>query len=119
MLETVRRVGQGCQDRQPSGQVLDAFEIGGALQRPLPGLLPQGQRLGRTARLGVVVRDHLGRRHHGLGKAGFEQGSHLLVILLAGAPEQRLISGVLHQGMLKGVGGPGRPAPLIEQLRGH
>ena len=40
VLEAVGRVGQSRQDRQPFGQVLDPFEIGGALQRPLPGLLP-------------------------------------------------------------------------------
>ena len=31
VLQAVGRLGQGCQDRQPSGQVLDPFEIGGAL----------------------------------------------------------------------------------------
>ena len=90
-----------------SSQVLDRFEIGGAQQRQLPSLLPQGQRLGRTTRLGVVVRDHLGRRRHGLGKSGFEECGYVLVILLTGALEQRLIGGVLHQGMFKGVDGPG------------
>jgi hypothetical protein len=116
VLETVGRVGQGRQDREPFGQMLDAFEIGGALYCPPPGLLPQGQRLGRTACLGVVVRNYLGRRRHGLGKPGFEEFGYLLVILLAGALEQRLIGGVLHQGMLKDVGAPGRP-PHMHQAK--
>ena len=42
VLQASVRLGQGRQDREPSSQVLDGFEIGGALQRPLPSLLPAG-----------------------------------------------------------------------------
>ena len=38
------------------------------------------------------------------------------VILLPGAAQQRLIGGILHQGVLKEVGRLGEDAALVEQL---
>ena len=85
VLEAVSGVGQRREDREPCGQVLDPFEIGGALQRPLPGLLPSGERLGQQLGLGLAD----------LGKARLHHLGNALLVLLAGAASAGLIGGFL------------------------
>ena len=41
------------------------------------------------------------------------------MVLLAGAPQQRLIGGVLDQGMLEAIGRLRRQPPLVQELRLH
>ena len=79
----------------------DRFGIGRALARSLPCLLPVGNGLRYEPRLGVVMRDQLGLGLDGLRKLLLQHLSDLLVILLPGALEQRLIGRILHQGMLE------------------
>jgi hypothetical protein len=59
----------------------------------------------------------LGARH--LGKPILQQLCRPLVILLAGALQQRLVSGILYQRMLEQVARPRRAAALVEQLVDH
>ena len=68
------------------------------------------------ARFAVVVGQQLGLRLDDLRELALQQLGDLPVILLAGAPQQRLVGGVLDQRVLEDVAGPRRPAALIEQL---
>ena len=62
------------------------------------------------------MRHQLRLRARQLGKAILQQPCHLLVVLLAGALQQRLISRVLDQRMLEQVARARRAAALVEQL---
>jgi hypothetical protein len=86
------------------------------LDGALASALPVRHRLLRQACLRVVMRHQLWL---GLGRGGkvLDKGlGNALVILPAGAPQQCLIGGVLHQGMLEGVGGLGSLPILVHQL---
>jgi hypothetical protein len=65
------------------------------------------------------MRHQLRLRAHHLGKAVFQQLCCLLVILLAGALQQRLVSRILNQRMLEQVARARRAAALVEQLADH
>src|ERR1700730_14126503 len=54
-----------------------------------------------------------------LGKAILEQLCHLLVILLPGALQQRLVSRILDQRMLEQIARARRATALVEQLVDH
>ena len=85
--------------------------------RALAGFEPVGHGLFGCARLGEVMRDQFGIRLDGVGKPGFQELRHLQVILLPGAFQERLVGGILNQGVLEDVLGPWRAAALIEQFR--
>jgi hypothetical protein len=74
-----------------------------AFHRPLPGPLPIGHSLRAQVRLRVVVRQPLGLRLAARRNARRHHLGHTLMGLLAGAPQQGLIGGVLDQGMLETV----------------
>jgi len=63
-----------------------------------------------------VVRHQLRAGLDRVGEAAFEQFGDLAVILLAGAPQQRLVGRVLDQRMLEHVARTRRPPALVEQL---
>ena len=111
--------GRASSTATPLREVTDRFHMGRAPSGALAGPLPVAHGLLRQARLGVVVRQQLGLR---LGEVGKALGHHLrraLVVLLPGAPQQRLIGRILHQGMLERIGGLRRHAPLVEHLGLH
>ena len=58
------------------------------------------------------------QRHLGLSRyeTGFQEFRRLLVVLLAGASYQRVISGILDQRVLEDVPRARRPAALVKQL---
>ena len=97
-------------------EVRHRFQIGRAFESPLARLLPIGNGLRREPRLGVVVRQQFGLGRGGLGELGLQDLRNARVILLPRAAQQRLIGGILHQGMLKEVGRLGEDAALVEQL---
>ena len=70
-------------------------------------------------RLRVVVRDQLRLLLRGLREALDEHARDALVVLLARAPEQRLVRGVLDQGVLEHVARAGAGAALVQHLGGH
>ena len=103
VLGTLRRLWQGCEQRDPGGAVADGFQIGRAVAGLLAGLLPVGNGLLVATSRGVVMRQQLGLRLDQLGKPCLQHLGNVLVILLPRAPEQRLIGRVLDEGMLEGV----------------
>jgi hypothetical protein len=99
--------------------VADGFQIGraitGLLARPLPvanGLLCEPS-------LGIMMGQQPGLRLAALGKARLQHLGNALMVLLAGAPQQRLIGCFLDQGMLKEVRRLRWQPLLIQELRFH
>src|SRR4029453_2630355 len=88
---------------QPFGDVADCLEVGGALEGSLAGPLPMGNSRCAEARLGVVMGEQFGLSFHRLWKLGLQHLRNALVILLPGALEERLIGGLLDEGMLEDV----------------
>src|SRR5262245_22389202 len=110
---------EGLEDLQPPVHVADRFLVGGALERPLPGPLPIGNSRCAEARLGVVLRQqfelYLGR----LGKLLGKYLRNALMVLLPCALEERLIGGLLDQGMLEEVSRLRWQPLLVEELCLH
>ena len=75
-----------------------------ALYGLLPGALPVGNRLRTKPRLGIVMREQFGLSVFRLSQSFLQLVSDLLVIVLPGAFEQRLIRGILNQRMLESIG---------------
>src|SRR5215471_8622360 len=67
VMDTLAGLWQGAEHLQAPGHVADRFEVRGALERPLPGLLPVWQRLLPEARFRVVMGYQL---RLGLGRLG-------------------------------------------------
>src|SRR6516165_2912329 len=84
-------------------EALFGLPVGRALKGALPGPLPIGQSLVMHAGSGVVLRDDFGLRFGGLGEALGQHLGNALMILLAGAPQQRLVGRVLDERVLEGV----------------
>jgi hypothetical protein len=82
----------------------------------LGGPLPKGDRRCRQPGLAIVVRDELRAALDGVNEALLQQFRDLAVIMLAGAPQQRLVGGILDQRVLEDVARARRPAALIQQL---
>ena len=99
--------------------MLDGFEMGRALERPLARALPVGQGLSPKSRFGVVVGQQFGLRRDGVGKLRLQHLRNVLMVLLARALEQGLIGDVLDQGVLEEVRRLRRQALLIQELRLH
>jgi hypothetical protein len=81
-------------------------------ERQAARLLPQRDRLVGLFRLGVVVRQQLGLGSRGVRQTLLDDPGDLAVQFLPAAPEQRVVGGLLHQGMLDGVHRIGRRALL-------
>jgi hypothetical protein len=77
------------------------FQIGGVLDGPLPSPLPVANGLLYEPSLGLVLGQQLGLRLAALGKARLQHPGNALVVLLARAPQQRLIGCFLDQGVFK------------------
>ena len=99
--------------------MLDGFQVGRALQGLLPGPLPVGDGLLREPGLGVVVCHQFGLGLDDLGKLRCQHLGTPLVILLTGALQQRLIRGLLNEGMFEQVPRLRRTPPLVEQFGVH
>jgi hypothetical protein len=54
-----------------------------------------------------------------LGKARLQHLGNVLMVLLPGTPEHRLIGGILDQGMLEAVRHVRRQPQLVQELRRH
>src|SRR4030095_2707401 len=95
------------------------FHIGRALDGSLAGLPPVTNRLVFESCLGVVMSDELRLSLYHFWKLLLKQLRNLAVIMLSSTPQQRRVGGVLNQGVLKDVFGPGRAAALVEEFDLH
>ena len=100
-------------------EVAQGFLISRVLERPLSCPLPVRERRLVLPRLGVVVGDQLRLGINRLRKALLEHLCNTLMVLLAGALEQRLIGCILDQGMLEEIRRLRGQPLLIEELRLH
>jgi hypothetical protein len=78
--------------------------------------LPVQDCLRGQAGLGVVVSEEFGLGLDRLRKLGFQCGGDALVVLLAGALQQRLIRRILDEGVLEAVGRLWRGPLFVEEL---
>ena len=117
LLDPHGRLGEGGEHRQPPGEVTDRLQMGRTLKRLLSSPLPGAHRLLAQPGLGVVLRYHFGLRLSGLRKARRQHVRDALVVLLAGAAQQRLIGRVLDQRMLKGIDCLWWHTSLVHNLR--
>ena len=99
---------------QASAKLVDRFDVRRFVRRSRAGFVPVRDRLRRTVRFGVVMGHQFRLRARQLGKAILQQLCRPLVILLAGAFEQRLVSRILDQRMLEQVARARRAAALVE-----
>ena len=109
-------VRQGREHLEPLGQMPDRFQIGGALDGALAGLLPIRNRLGHRAGLRIVMGQQLGLGLAELGKARLQHLGNTLMVLLPRTLQQGLIGRVLDQGVLEEVRRLWRQPPLIQKL---
>ena len=105
VLGTLRRLWQGLEQLDPSGAVADGFQIGRAFTGLLTCPLPVANGLLCEPSLSIVMGQQLGLRLAALGKARLQHLGNALMVLLAGATQQRLIGHVLDECMLERVGG--------------
>jgi hypothetical protein len=90
----------------------DGFHIGRAVTGLLARPRPVDYRLLSAARRGVVLGHQLWLRLDGLRELGLQCLGNALMVLLAGAPQQRLIRHIPDERMLERVGGLRRRPPL-------
>ena len=96
-------------------QVHYSFGEGQALERQYARLVPKRDRLCGLLGLGIMVRQQLGLAIPYIWETLLDHPSDLAVQLLPPPPEQRIVGGILHQGVLEGVNGIGRGALLESQ----
>ena len=106
-------IRQRVDQRQASAELVDCFDVRRLARRGHAGFVPVGDCLRRAVRLRVVMRHQFRLRARHLGKAILQQLCHLLVILLAGAFQQRLVSRILDKRMFEEVARAGRAAALL------
>jgi hypothetical protein len=103
LLAVLHRFRQRLEYLQPLGEVPDRFQIrrtlDGALTRPLP--IAHG--LHTQARFGVMIRHQLGLGLGNLWKSCDENLRNALMVLQPRAPQERLIGGILDEGMLEDI----------------
>ena len=87
VLGTLRRLGQGLEQLDAGGHVVDGFQMGRAVAGLLAGPLPIDYCLLGAARRRVVLGDQLRLGLHKRGEPGFKDLGNLLVHLLPGALE--------------------------------
>jgi hypothetical protein len=119
MLEALWRIGKRFEHLQTFGEVTYGLEIGGVLKSAPAGALPVGNGSRRQPCCRVVLGQQFGLRLDGLGESCLQHLGNPLMILLPCTPQQRLISSVLDQGVLKEVRCLGRQTLLIQKLRLH
>ena len=106
----------GAKHLQPLGEVCGRLQIGRSLERPLARALPVGHGFAGASCLGVVTGEQLGLGLDDLGELLSRISAIRACDLLAPALEQRLVGGVLDQGVLEAVGRLGRRAAAEDQL---
>jgi len=116
LLRSRGGLGKRGQQRQPCREVLDRFQVGRALQRVLPGVLPVGNRLCGEPGRRIMLRQQLGLRGGALWKLRLQHLRNPLMVLLAGAPQQGLIRRLLDEGVLERVRGLRGHAALYDQF---
>ena len=109
-------VRQYAEQLQAAGRLARGFAVGGAFQCSSASRLPIRDRLRVQAGLGVVVGEEFGLGLDCLRKLGFQSGGDALVVLLAGALQQRLIRRILYEGVLEAVGRLWRCPVFVEKL---
>ena len=116
LLEALGCAREGLEYLQSLADVTDGLEIGRMLNGPPACPLPIVEGRHAQASLRIVMSQQFGLSLADVGEVGLQHLGNMLMVLLAGAAEQRLIGGILHQGMLKEVGRLGWPPSLIEQF---
>jgi hypothetical protein len=96
--------------------VADGFLVRRALASALAGPPPVIHGLVGEAGLGVVIRQQLGLSLDHLGKPLLQHLGNVLMVLLPGALQQRLIGGCLDQGVLEEIRRQRRQPPLVQKL---
>ena len=107
-----RRGWQRCDQLQTLVQVRNRFGERHVPERQTARLLPKRDRLLGLFRLGVVVRQQLGLGCLDVRETLLDYLGDPAVQFLPAPPEQRVVGGVLHQRVLKGVDRIGRRALL-------
>ena len=79
----------------------NSFDMRGARFSALTGMLPGAHGQLGCASLGVMVRQQFGLGSYGLGEALTQRLSGLLMEVLPGAMEQRLVGDLLDERMLE------------------
>ena len=105
------------QQGQRLAEVRDRLLGRAARHREVARLAPELDRLLVEPGLCVVIGDQLGIGLHDLGKIGGQRARDAAVDLLAARPQQRVVGGLLHQGVLEGVGGVRRIAAPEHEAR--
>ena len=99
--------------------MLHGLQGGRALEGLLPGVLPIGDGRVGQPRLRIVMRHQCWLRRDDLRELGLQHLRNALMVVLAGAPQQGLIRGILDQRVLEEVCRLRRQPPLIQQFRRH
>jgi hypothetical protein len=119
LLGTLGGVWQVGEQLQPLREVRYRFLIG----RPLNGLLarplPVANRLRTEARLCVMMRYQFRLSLSNLGKLRRQHLCNALMVLLACALQERLIGGIVDEGVLEEVPVARRPTALVVQFGIH
>ncbi len=97
----------------------DGFLVRAARARQLTGFVPRYDCLLGGASFRVVMRQQLRMGFDRLRESRFQELSHLQVVLLPGALEQRLICRILNERMFEDVTRAWRATALIQQLVPH
>ena len=113
------RIRQRFDQCQASLKLIERLDVRRLPRRGHPCLVPVRDRLRWTVPFGIVMRHQFRLRARHLGKAILQQLCHPLVILLAGAFQQRLVGRILDQRMLEQIARARRAAALVEQLVSH
>jgi hypothetical protein len=116
LVMSCRALRKRLEDLETFREVSNGFGIRGMLGYLLSGTLPVLHRLGGEPSLRVVLRQQFRLRRHCLGKLRLQHLGNLLMVLLSGATQQRLIRHLLDQGVLEAIGRLWRHAPLVQQL---
>jgi hypothetical protein len=119
VFRPLRGVWQSQKRLQSLGEVRNRFQVGRARHGTLVCPLPEDNSLLREAGLGVVVGQQFGLRLDDLGEAFCQHLGNALVTLLTGALQQRLVCGLLDEGMFEEIACLRRTPPLLEQFSIH
>ena len=106
----LRSPRQLLRDGEGIRKVIDRLVIGGAFERPFSGLLPIRQRQIVTPSLGIVTRKQLRLGGDNVRMRFDDRVGDRLVVLAPLAAQQRLVGGILDQGMAEEQGLVRHPA---------
>jgi hypothetical protein len=119
LLRPLGGVRESREQLQPVAEMADRFHVGRALEGALAGALPVGNSLRHRTGLRIMMRQQFGLGLAAFGEARLQYLGNVLMVLLAGAPQQGLIGRVLDQGMLEEVRRLRWQTLLVQELRRH